>query len=139
MPTILAGEWVGEKAKEDGFFPEVVRPKAAAIGPVINDTFAKAFKAGVKIAFGTDSGVSEHGDNWKEFGLMVAGGMPAMVAIQSATMGGATLLRIDNELGSVEKGKIADLVAVEGDPLKNIALMSDICFVMKRGVIYKNE
>jgi imidazolonepropionase-like amidohydrolase len=137
VPTILAGVWVGEKAKEEGYLPEVVRPKAAAIGPVIIDTFARAHAAGVKIAFGTDSGVSEHGKNAKEFALMVGGGMSPMKAIQSATMEGAKLLRIDNELGSVESGKIADLVAVEGDPLVDVSVLEDVKFVMKSGVVYK--
>ena len=71
VPTILAGEWVAEKSKIDNFFPELVRPKAAKIGPQILDTFTKAHKYGVRIAFGTDSGVSAHGDNWQEFALMV--------------------------------------------------------------------
>jgi imidazolonepropionase-like amidohydrolase len=137
VPTILAGVWVGEKAKEEGYLPEIVRPKAAAIGPVILDTFARAHAAGVKIAFGTDSGVSEHGKNAMEFALMVGGGMSPMKAIQSATMEGAKLLRIDNELGSVESGKIADLVAVEGDPLVDVSVLEDVKFVMKSGVVYK--
>jgi imidazolonepropionase-like amidohydrolase len=139
VPTIVAGAFVAEKAKEDGYFPEIVRPKAAAIGPVIQGTFAKAYARGVKIAFGTDSGVSPHGDNGREFGLMVEGGMPAMETIQSATMETAKLLRITDELGSVEVGKIADLVAVKGNPLEDIRLMESVSFVMKDGTIYKNE
>lgn len=139
VPTILAGTWVAEKAEEDGYFPEIVRPKAAAIGPVIKDTFKRAYAAGVKIAFGTDTGVSPHGDNAREFELMAEGGMPSMEIIQSATMEGAKLLRIEDTLGSVEAGKIADLVAVRGDPLENIALMRQIAFVMKAGVVYTSE
>ena len=139
VPTILAGTWVAEKAEEDGYFPEIVRPKAAAIGPVIKDTFARAYEAGVKIAFGTDTGVSPHGENAREFELMAEGGMPAMEIIQSATMEGAKLLRIEDTLGSVEAGKIADLVAVRGDPLAQMSLMSDISFVMKDGVVYKSK
>ena len=138
VPTILAGTWVAEKAKEDGFFPEVVRPKAAEIGPKIKDTFARAYKAGVKIAFGTDTGVSPHGDNAREFELMVEAGMPPMEAIQSATMTAAMLLRVQDKLGSIEAGKLADLVAVKGDPLKNISLLRDIQFVMKDGKTYKS-
>jgi len=137
VPTILAGVWVGEKAQEADYFPAIVRPKAARIGPVIQDTFAKAYKAGVSIAFGTDTGVSPHGENAREFELMVEAGMPEMEAIQSATMGGARLLRINEELGSVEPGKIADLVAVPGDPLANISLMKEMSFVMKAGTVYK--
>ena len=137
VPTILAGVWVAEKAKEEDFFPDVVRPKAATIGPLIQETFAKAYKAGVPIAFGTDTGVSAHGDNAREFQLMVEAGMPPMEAIQSATMGGAKLLRIQDKLGSVEAGKLADLVAVEGDPLADITRMMHMAFVMKEGVVVK--
>jgi imidazolonepropionase-like amidohydrolase len=139
VPTILAGVWVGEKAKIDGFFPELVRPKAAAIGPVIKDTFAKAYKAGVPIAFGTDSGVSAHGDNAQEFALMVEGGMPPMIAIQSATSVAAKFLRIDDRHGTLAAGKQADIVAVPGDPLQDITAMERVSFVMKEGTIYKRN
>ena len=138
VPTILAGNWVAEKSKIDGYFPNVVRPKAAKIGPLIQITFSNAYKAGVKIAYGTDTGVSEHGDNGGEFALMVKGGMPALEAIRSATYHAAKLLRIDDQLGTIEVGKLADLVAVQGDPLKNISLMTNISFVMKDGIVYKN-
>lgn len=137
VPTILAGVWVGEKAQEADYFPAIVRPKAARIGPVIQETFTKAYEAGVSIAFGTDTGVSPHGENAREFELMVEGGMPEMEAIQSATMGGAQLLRVQEELGSIEPGKIADLVAVPGDPLADISLMKNVSFVMKAGTVYK--
>ncbi len=139
VPTISAGVWVAEKAKEDDYFPAIVRPKAASIGPVIQRTFAKAHAAGVKIAFGTDSGVSTHGENAREFELMVAGGMSPMKAIQCATIEAATLLGIDDRLGTLEKGKVADLVAVRGDPLEDIRLTSSVNFVMKEGVVYKSE
>lgn len=139
VPTIMAGEWVAEKANVDGFFPEVVRPKAAAIGPQIHKTFGLAYKAGVKIAFGTDTGVSAHGNNAREFSLMVEAGMPPMEAIRAATRVSAELLGIEDDLGSVEAGKIADLVAVPGDPLTNISLMEKVTFVMKEGVVYKSE
>lgn len=138
VPTILAGNWVAEKAKIDGYFPSVVRPKAAEIGPLIQKTFSNAYKAGVKIAYGTDTGVSEHGDNGSEFALMVKGGMPAIETIRSATYHAAKLLRVDDQLGTIEAGKLADLVAVQGDPLKDISLMTNISFVMKDGVVYKN-
>jgi len=138
VPTILAGNWVAEKAEIPGFFPEVVRPKAAAIGPQIQGTFAKAYAAGVNIAFGTDSGVSTHGDNGQEFVLMVGGGMPPIEAIRAATLNSAKLLRIDDELGSIESGKIADVVAVPGDPTDDINKMLEVSFVMKDGTIYKS-
>ncbi len=139
VPTILAGKWVGEKAQIDGFFPAVVRPKAAAIGPLIQGTFSRAYKAGVKIAFGTDSGVSEHGRNGEEFALMVEAGMPPMEAIQSATMTSAKLLEIDDQLGSVRAGKLADVIAVHGNPLEDISVLEDVSFVMKEGRVYKQK
>jgi len=137
VPTISAGKWAAEKAAMPGFFPELVRPKALAIGPKIQQTFANAYKEGVKIAFGTDSGVGAHGDNWREFVFMTEAGMPALEAIQSATITSARLLKVDQELGSVTTGKIADLVAVPGDPLQDIQLMGKVSFVMKAGVVYK--
>ena len=139
VPTISAGIWVGEKAEEEDYFPAVVRPKAREIGPVILSTFAKAYKAGVKIAFGTDSGVSPHGENGREFQLMVVGGMPEMEAIQSATIEAAKLLKIDNKLGTIEPNKLADIVAVKGDPIEDIRLMRNVRFVMKDGVVYKHD
>ncbi|MDB5336993.1 MAG: amidohydrolase [Planctomycetaceae bacterium] len=138
VPTNMAGEWVAEKAKEPGYLPDIVRPKAAAIGPVIRTTFAKAQAAGVKIAFGTDSGVSPHGANAREFELMVAGGMPPMKAIQAATLEASKLLRIDDRLGTIEVDKIADIVAVKGDPLENIRVLQSMAFVMKDGVVAKS-
>ncbi|MEM7585668.1 MAG: amidohydrolase family protein [Acidobacteriota bacterium] len=139
VPTIMAGKWVEAKAKIDGFFPDVVRPKAAAVGPLIAATFAKAYKAGIKIAYGTDTGVSAHGDNAEEFVYMVEGGMPAMEAIQSATSVTAELLGIDDTVGTLEAGKLADLIAVHGDPLSDIAILQDVRFVMKEGKIYKHD
>ena len=139
VPTISAGIWVGEKADEKDYFPAVVRPKAKEIGPVILSTFAKAYKAGVKIAFGTDSGVSPHGENGREFQLMVVGGMPEMKTIQSATIDAAKLLKIEDKLGTIEPNKLADIVAVRGDPIEDIRLMQNVGFVMKDGVVYKHE
>ena len=139
VPTILAGDWVAEKAKIDGYFPDLVRPKAAAIGPVIKSTFAAAYKAGVPIVFGTDSGVSAHGDNAQEFALMVKGGMPPMVAIQSATSVAAKFLRISDTHGTLQAGKQADIVAVPGNPLDDITAMERVSFVMKAGEVYRND
>ena len=137
VPTISAGRFVAEKSKIDGYFPEVVRPKAAAIGPQIQATFAKAWKAGVRIAFGTDQGVAPHGDNAFEFVYMVEAGMPPMAAIKSATSVNAEALGLDKDLGTVESGKIADLVAVPGDPLFDITAMTKVSFVMRSGVVHK--
>ena len=139
VPTIMAGAWVAEKAKIDGFFPELVRPKAAAIGPLIQKTFAKAYQSGIKIAFGTDSGVSAHGDNGLEFALMVEAGMKPIEAIRSATQNAADLLNVSDSLGTIEVGKLADLVAVKGNPLKQISLLQNVSFVMKDGVVYKHQ
>jgi len=138
VPTLLAGNWVAEKAKEPGYFPEIVRPKAAAIGPEINRTFQKAVAAGLKIAFGTDTGVSPHGENAREFEMMVQGGMSPMQAIQSATLHAARLLRVEDRLGTIEQGKIADIIAVAGNPLEEIGRMKQIEFVMKDGGIAKS-
>jgi imidazolonepropionase-like amidohydrolase len=137
VPTILAGNWVAEQAKTDGFFPELVRPKAAAIGPLIKETFAKAYDAGVPIVFGTDTGVSAHGDNAQEFALMVEGGMSPMEAIQSATSVAATFLGISDTHGSLEADKQADIIAVPGNPLDDIRLMEQVVFVMKGGRVFK--
>ncbi|MBI2516195.1 MAG: amidohydrolase family protein [Opitutae bacterium] len=137
VPTLSAGRFVLEKAKIDGYFPAVVRPKAAMIGPLMAATFQRAYQAGVKIAFGTDEGVAPHGENAKEFAFMVEAGMPPMKAIQSATLEGARLIGVEQDLGTVEPGKIADLVAVPGDPLANIKLMEKVSFVMKAGTVYK--
>jgi imidazolonepropionase-like amidohydrolase len=139
VPTLLAGVTVTEMAEMDDFLPPIVRPKAREIGPVLEGTFQKAYQAGVPIAFGTDSGVSKHGENAREFELMVQYGMPPMKAIQSATIHGARLVRNQQNLGSVEKGKLADLIAVDGDPLQNISLLRDVRFVMKEGVVYKRD
>jgi len=137
VPTILAGRYVADKSKIDGFFPEVVRPKAAKVGPQIQQTFEKAYKAGVTIAFGTDCGVSPHGSNAMEFVYMVESGMPEMEAIQSATVSASKLLNAENELGSISAGKLADIVAVDGNPLEDISLLTNIDFVMKDGVVYR--
>ncbi|UZR94706.1 metal-dependent hydrolase family protein [Chondrinema litorale] len=139
VPTIIAGKTAEKFAKIEGYYPALVVPKALAIGPKIQETFAKAYKKGVKIAFGTDAGVYNHGDNWMEFQYMTEAGMPAMEAIQSATMSAATLLRVDDKLGSIETGKLADIIATPGNPLEDIDAMGNITFVMKDGVVYKGE
>lgn len=137
VPTIIAGNWVAEKSKIDGFFPDLVRPKAASIGPLIEGTFSEAYKAGVPIAFGTDTGVSAHGDNGYEFVLMVRAGMPPLEAIQSATLSGSRLADVEDTLGTIEPGKLADIIAVPGDPSEDISLMTRVNFVMKGGEVYK--
>lgn len=138
VPTLTAGKEVSDKAKIKGYYPDIIVPKALEIGPKIQDTFAKAYKKGVKIAFGTDAGVFPHGINGKEFSYMTEAGMTAMHAIQSATVTNAIVLQ-NEQIGSIEKGKFADIIAVDTDPTENINSLENIVFVMKDGVIYKNQ
>lgn len=137
VPTISAGRWVYDQAQDPAYFPAIVRPKALEVGPVIQATFAKAWRAGVTIMFGTDCGVCAHGSNAREFAYMVEGGMPVMDAIRAATIVPARYLGIDDRLGSVEAGKLADIVAVPGDPRADIHVMERVGFVMKEGVVYR--
>jgi len=139
VPTIMAGDWVAEKAKIPNFFPALVKPKAKKIGPQIQSTFAKAYKAGVKIAFGTDSGVSAHGDNWQEFILMTNAGMTNQDALKSATIETAKLLRIEDKLGQIKPGMLADIIAVQQNPVEDISTVENVIFVMKDGVIFKDN
>ncbi|MEP6699881.1 MAG: amidohydrolase family protein [Bacteroidota bacterium] len=138
VPTIIAGKSTADSAKIPGYYSEIVTPKALTTGLQIQATFAKAYKAGVKIAFGTDAGVYPHGKNWMEFGYMIEAGMPAMEAIKAATISAAELLGQKDKLGSIEVGKLADIVAMDGDPLKDPQVFGKVIFVMKDGVVYKN-
>jgi imidazolonepropionase-like amidohydrolase len=137
VPTIIAGKSVADSAKTPGYFPPVIARKASEVGPQIQQTFAKAYKAGVKIAFGTDAGVYPHGKNALEFAYMTEAGMPPMEAIKSATVNAADLLGISDERGSISNGKIADIIAVDGDPLQDIKVLGAIAFIMKEGKVYK--
>lgn len=137
VPTITAGRFVGEQAKVSGYYHPLVVPKALEIGPQIQATFAKAYKRGVKIAFGTDAGVFPHGENAKEFTYMVEAGMPAMEAIQAATRVNATILGMQDKIGTIEVGKLADIVATDENPLNNIKTMEVVSFVMKDGIVVK--
>ncbi len=135
VPTITAGKFVAEKAAVDGYFPDVIRPKAAAVGPQIQETFARAYKGGVKIAFGTDMGVGPHGENAQEFVYMVEAGMPPLEAIRSATLNTAEMLQASSDLGSISAGKLADIIAVSGNPLQDIEVLGNVDFVMKDGKV----
>lgn len=139
VPTITAGKFVADNAKIKGYYPEVIVPKALEIGPKIQGTFAKAYKKGVAIAFGTDAGVFPHGQNAKEFGYMVEAGMFAMEAIQSATTTNAKVLGLSNKIGVLAKGFVADIVAVNDNPLDNIHTLENVIFVMKDGKVYKGN
>jgi imidazolonepropionase-like amidohydrolase len=137
VPTISAGKFVAKQAEIKGYFPEVVRVKAARIGAQIQDTFAAAYKAGVKIGFGTDMGVGPHGDNAQEFLYMVEAGMPMSAALQSATIRAAEVLGVDDQ-GVIEVGKRADIIALAADPLQQAEAVKNVVFVMKDGVVYKD-
>ena len=136
VPTIYAGRFVADKAKTEGYFPEIIRPKAQRVGAQIQETAGKAYRNGVKIAFGTDMGVGPHGDNAREFLYMVEAGMPAAYVLQAATINAAQVLGVDDQ-GVVEVGKRADIVAVPGNPLEDIKTVLNVDFVMKDGAIYK--
>ncbi len=139
VPTIIAGRTAADSARIMGYYPALVTPKALAIGPKIQATFARAYKAGVNIAFGTDAGVYPHGYNAKEFVYMVEGGMPAAEAIQSATVTNAKVLGMGDEIGSLEVNKFADIIAVKDNPLQDVAALQKVTFVMKGGIIYKQQ
>jgi imidazolonepropionase-like amidohydrolase len=137
VPTIIAGDFAARQAKVPGYYPPQVAAKAAAIGPLIQATAGRAYKAHVKIAFGTDAAVYPHGQNAHEFELMVGAGMPPMFTLQAATINAAQLLRHDKDLGTVTAGKTADIVAVPGNPIEDISVMKRVSFVMKDGIVYK--
>jgi imidazolonepropionase-like amidohydrolase len=137
VPTIIAGKFAEEKAKE-GWYPPQVTAKAEQVGPIIQATAGKAYRAGVKIAFGTDAGVYPHGENAKEFEYMVQAGMPPMFVLQAATTHAAELLHKQDQLGQIAVGRGADVIAVPGNPLDDITAMQHVSFVMKDGVVYKD-
>ena len=139
VPTMSAMKWMSEKAEDESSMPAEVRAKTENMGSQIDITVNQAYKGGLWIVFGTDAGVFPHGLNGREFEYMVNAGIPAMAALKSATIESAKLLNIDDRLGSIETGKLADLVAVKGNPLKDITLLQDVKFVMKNGVVYKQE
>jgi imidazolonepropionase-like amidohydrolase len=137
VPTILAGKTVAEMATIPGHFHPTVQAKAERIGPLIQDMFKRAYAAGVKTAFGTDSGVSNHGENAREFVYMTEAGMPAIEAILSATRGSADLIGAADRIGSIQAGRFADVIAVAGNPLTDISELRRVTFVMKGGTVYK--
>jgi len=137
VPTIIAGKSTADSAKIPGYYTDIVTPKALSTGPQIQKTFAKAYKEGVKIAFGTDAGVFRHGMNWLEFGYMIDAGMKPMEAIKAATISAAELLGEKDKLGSIEVNKLADIIGLDGDPLKDAKVFGKVVFVMKGGVVYK--
>lgn len=137
VPTISAGNAAYENAKIPGYFPDIIVPKALEIGPKSKTNFKKAYELGVPIVFGTDAGVSPHGDNAKEFRFMHEAGMPVMEALQTATITPAMLLNRSDQLGQIKKGFIADIVATDIHPKEDVSTLEDVSFVMKNGVVYK--
>lgn len=135
VPTLLAGEWTGNKAEK---FPPAIAAKAKAALAVRSDMFRRALKSGVKIAFGTDSAVSPHGINAQEFGLMVGLGMSPAAALKAAGPMAAELVGLANDIGTLEKGKTADVIAVPGDPVRDIHATEKVLFVMKGGQVVKS-
>ncbi|MDI1252071.1 amidohydrolase family protein [Thermomonas sp.] len=139
VPTIIAGKYVEEKAKIPGYYPSQIAAKALKVGPIIQGTAGRAYRAGVKIAFGTDAAVYPHGENAREFKYMVDAGMPPAYALQAATTHAAELLKKSKDLGSIDAGKYADIIAVNGDPLADITIMQKVGFVMKAGTVYRQD
>ncbi len=140
VPTLLAGDFVARIASgPDNFFTPAQTAKALEAGPKMLDMARRAHEGGVKIAFGTDSGVSAHGDNAQEFALLVRAGLTPLEAIQAATVGAAEHLRISNEAGKIAPGMPADIVAVSGDPLSDVTELERMRFVMKSGVVYRAD
>lgn len=140
IPTLLAGDFVaGIASGPDNFFTPAQTAKALEAGPKMLDMARRAHEGGVKIAFGTDSGVSAHGDNAQEFALLVRAGLTPLEAIQAATVGAAEHLRISSEAGKIAPGMPADIVAVSGDPLSDVTELERMKFVMKSGVVYRAD
>lgn len=138
VPTIFVGDYVIQEFAKKGY-PEKILNKARTITPRLATSFADAVKIGVKIAYGTDAGVFPHGLNARQFSYMVKYGLTPMQAIQTATINSADLLGRKEKVGSIEKGKYADIIAVDGNPLDNISILEHVSFVMKGGVVYKND
>ena len=138
VPTMTAGKEVAAKAKIPGYYNELVVPKALAIGPKIQNTTAKAYRAGVNIAFGSDAGVFSHGKNAKEFRYMNEAGIPVIECLQAATIVNSKILSVDDEIGQIKEGFTADIIATSLDPTKDVKTLENVIFVMKDGEVYKN-
>jgi imidazolonepropionase-like amidohydrolase len=138
VPTIWLVEYVRDEYGRLGFPPKIM-DKLKLVGDASRESFRRAAKAGVKVAYGTDAGVYPHGRNAAQFAMMVAYGMTPMQAIQTATTNAADLLGWKDRIGRVSPGLYADLIAVEGDPLRDIRQLEQVKFVMKGGVVYRDE
>jgi imidazolonepropionase-like amidohydrolase len=137
VPTVIAGKTVAEMARNPGHFHPTVQAKALAVGPQMSEMLRRARAGGVKIAFGTDSGVSAHGENAREFVYMVEAGFTPMDAILAATREAAALLGASDRIGSLQAGRFADVIAVAGNPLADITELQRVVFVMKGGQVFK--
>lgn len=138
VPTLLAGKTVGTMAVESNFMTDAIKEKAIRVGRDMADNFAKAYAAGVNVAYGTDSGVSPHGTNAEEAVLMVEAGMTEMEVLVAATINAADLIDMSDSIGTIEAGKFADIIAVDRSPLESIEELLDVDFVMKGGRVYKD-
>ena len=137
VPTLLAGKTVATAAVEQDFMPQAVKEKAIRVGNDMAGSFERAHKAGVNIAYGTDSGISPHGTNAEEALLMVEAGMAEMDVLISATINAADLIDMSDQIGTIEAGKQADIIATDGSPLENIEELLNVRFVMKGGKVFK--
>ncbi|MEP5762988.1 MAG: amidohydrolase family protein [Halieaceae bacterium] len=137
VPTLLAGKTVADMAVNTNVLTPAQAAKAIKVGNDMQGNFARAYKAGVKVAYGTDSGVSPHGDNAQEAVLMHQAGMSEMAVIKAATVSAADLIDMSDILGTIEAGKHADIIATDGSPLRNIEELLDVDFVMKGGKVFK--
>ena len=137
VPTLLAGDTVARQAETADWMPAPVRAKARTVGPLMVDALRRAHEGGVRIAFGTDSAVSKHGENAREFALMVKAGLTPLETIKSATVWAATHAGLEAEIGTLAAGKSADIVAVKGDPLTDVRTLETMGFVMARGVVVR--
>jgi len=139
VPTVLAGMTVVDWAENYDFLPPNSAQKALEVGPQMQEMLRLAWENGVTVAFGTDTGVSPHGENAREFEFMINAGMSEMDAIRAATVIAAEHIGMGDQIGSLEIGKEADIIAVDGNPLEDISELEDVDFVMKGGIVYKNE
>lgn len=139
VPTIIAGKTVEANAAVPGYYSSAVAAKARTVGPVIQEAFGRAHRGGVRIAFGTDAGVCAHGINAKEFEYMTEAGMSASDAIVSATLNAADLCGLREMVGAIRPGMAGDLIATRGNPLDDVRALQDVQFVMKGGVVVKED
>jgi len=133
VPTLMPGHVLPAQMEGNPFFTDAIKAKALAASAASKENVGKAYAGGVKIAFGTDTGVTKHGDNAQEFALLVNAGMSEMDAIRTATVATADLLDMSDSLGTIEAGKLADIIAVDSDPLNDITVLENVSVVIRDG------